>query len=83
MNAGGDEQRVEPLAGGAGDIGAHRVADRQHPRTRERRFSRRARRGQRGAIDRRVRLARIDRLAAERLVGLGQRAGAIDQSAPR
>ena len=32
VNAGADEQRVEPLPRGAGDVGAHRVADRQHAR---------------------------------------------------
>ena len=32
MDAGGDEQAIDAEGGGALEIGAHRIADRQHPR---------------------------------------------------
>ena len=79
MDAVGDEQGVEPGRGGAGEIGAQRVADRQRPRRRDRRAAQRRDPLQRRRVDRPMRLAGVDRLAAERLVELGERAGAIDE----
>src|SRR6185437_8837125 len=60
VDAGGDEENVDPHLERAGDVGAHRVADRER-------------------VDRRMRLARIDRLTAHLLIALRERARAINQ----
>ena len=56
------------------------TARRQHAIERHRGgAARRGGRSQRGLIDRRVRLAAIEHFATERRIGIGERAGAIDQ----
>ena len=79
MDAGGDEQDVQPLGVGALDVGGHPVADAEHPRARDRTAGQAL--GLRDAqlIDGRMGLAGHDHLAAEGLVELGERAAAVDQ----
>ena len=79
MDAGADEQRVEPLPHGARDVGAHAVADGQRPRRFDRPAQRRLRGRQRRAVDRRIGLAGVNRLAAQFLIAPGERARAVDQ----
>src|SRR3954465_4614789 len=79
-DAAGEEKAVYSEAERAGEIGAHRIPDRQH--TVERGRPAAAFGGERhGAfIDRPVRLAVEDRLAAEFAIELGDRTRAIDQA---
>ena len=67
VDAGGHEQAIDAEIGGAPEIGADRIADRQHALER-RRACRAARRRavERQIVDRPMRLAGVEHLAAER-----------------
>src|SRR4029079_10147935 len=80
MDAAGEEKTIDPETERAGEVGAHRISDRQY--TVERGWPAAALGGERhGAfIDRPVRLAVEDRLAAEFAIELRDRARAIDQA---
>ena len=80
MDAAGEEKTIDSETERAGEIGSHRISDRQHAVERGRPAA--AFGGQRhGAfIDRPVRFAVEDRLAAEFAIELGDRARAIDQA---
>src|SRR5260370_33204288 len=80
MDAAGEEKTIDAETERAGEVGPYRIPDRQHTVERGRLAA--AFGGERhGAfIDRPVRLAVEDRLAAEFAIELGDRARAIDQA---
>src|SRR5438270_532572 len=79
MNAAGYEQAIDPETMGAGEIGAHGIADRQNPFELNRPTSPLSGKLDRALIDRPVRLAIENHLAAELAIELGDGAGTIDQ----
>ena len=66
VDAGGDEQAIDAEIGRAFQIGAHRIADRQHAAERGRAAAQRRDPLERQVVDRPVRLAGVEHLAAER-----------------
>src|SRR5215217_4111580 len=81
MDAAGDEERGQAECPGAGDVGADGVADREHARRLDLPAERLRRRFERHLVDRPVRLAGVEDLAAHLLVGKRDRAGAGDELA--
>ncbi len=79
MDAGGDEQAIDPERDRTLEVGAHRVADRQHAAMRGVAAARLRRRGHRLVVDRAIRLAGIDHVAALGGIAVRDRAGAVDQ----
>ena len=71
MDAAGDQQAVDAGSGGAGDVGAQAVADRENAAALGY-----AQQRQTAVIDRRVGLAVPAHMPADPFVMLGQRAGA-------
>src|SRR3954464_2992085 len=80
MDAAGEEKTIDAETECAGEVGPHRIPDRQH--TVERGWPAAPFGGERhrAFIDRPVRLAVEDRLAAQFSIELGDRARAIDQA---
>ena len=79
MNAADHEQAVDPERLRAGKVGPHAIADRQHAVQRRRLAARCGGQRHRAIVDRTMRLAVEDHLAAEFAIQFGDRAGAIDQ----
>ncbi len=75
----GHEQEIDADRARALEIGAHRIADRQHAARRDPAPGRGFRLRQRHVVDRPIGLAGIEHLAAHGGVEIGDRAGAIDQ----
>ena len=76
----GTEQAIHAEGGRAGKVGADRIADREHaPERRHLAAAQRGGLGEGRLINQRMRLAAIERLAAERDISVGQRPGAVDQ----
>jgi hypothetical protein len=73
MDAADHEQAVDPHRGGAGDVGAQRLADGERARRQRRNAARGRCRGERGIVDRAVRLAGIEHVAAGAAVEIGDR----------
>ena len=79
MYAAGDEQRIGARCNAAGNIGAHRIANRQGACRRDCRLAYFMGHREDAIVDRRTRLAGPDYFAARLLIALRDCAGAIDQ----
>src|SRR5205814_4365943 len=79
MDAAGHEQAIDPETVSAGEIGAHGIADRENPVEWNRVTLPLGGKLDCALIDRPVRLAVENHLAAELAIEFGDRAGAIDQ----
>src|SRR5712672_90546 len=80
MDAAGHEQAIDAEAERTGEVGAYGIADRQHPVERRRPAAAFGGECHGAFIDRPVRLAVEDHLAAELAIELGDGARAIDQA---
>ncbi len=79
VDARGHEQAIDAEGGGALEVGAHRIADRQQAMVLHRAPARGFGKGQRLFVDRPIGLAGVDHLAARGRVRIGDRTGAIDE----
>src|SRR5579859_2811228 len=80
VNAARDEQAIDAKTMRAGEVGSHGIADGEHPAERSRLAPPFGRQRHGALVDRTVRLAVENRLAAEFCVEFGDRARAIDQA---
>src|SRR5262249_51136145 len=79
VDACGHEQAIDAEGGGALEIGAHRIADRQQAMALHRAAARGFGKDERLLVDRPIGLAGIDHLAARGRIGIGDRARAVDE----
>ena len=79
MDPGRDEQAVDAKFGGAFQIGAHGIPDRQNSVERNIAPVRREGLAQRLLVDRTMRLAGVEHLSSQRPVEVGDGAGTVDE----